>query len=119
MQFLLVQAIIFNSKVLRCILEALRIEDEITSRLVELFTDGFEVLVKVEVLLSLKDKDLLLPNLVERLDPSPLERLGLPAAALLLVFGVVLLRGAFRVLEPARRQGCLVHCCCGLYYYRD
>ena len=98
MQFLLVQAIIFNSKVLRCILEALRIEDEITGRLVELFTDGLEVLVKVEVLLGLKDEDLLLPDLVEGLDTSPLKRVWLPTAALLLIFGKVFRRRALSIL---------------------
>ena len=100
-------------KVLGRLLKVLRIEDEVAGRLVELVTDGLEVLIEVEVLLGLKDEDLLLPDLVEGLDTCPLEWLCLPAAALLLVFGVVLLRGALGVLEPARGQGRLAHPCCG------
>ena len=119
MQFLLAQAVVLNSKVLGRLLKALRVEDKVASLHVELFADGLEVLVEAEVLLGLKDDDLLQPDLVEGLDPSPLERLGLPTTALLLVLGVVFGGGALRVLEPARWQSCLAHCWQGFYYYRD
>ena len=111
MQLVLAQAVVLNAEVLGRLLKALRVEDKVACLHVELFAEGLEVLVEVEVLLSLKDEDLLLPDLVEGLDSSPLERLELPTAALLLVLGVVFGRGALRVLEPARWQGCLAHRC--------
>ena len=101
MQLLLAQAVVLDSEVLGRVLEALRVEDEFAGLYVELVADGLEVLVEAEVLLGLEDEDLLRPDLVEGLDSSPLERLWLTTATLLLILGVVFGRGALRVLQPA------------------
>ena len=90
MQLLLAQAVVLDTEVLGRVLEALRVEDEFAGLYVELVADGLEVLVEAEVLLGLEDNDLLLPDLVEGLDPGPLKRLELSTSALLLVLSVVL-----------------------------
>ena len=65
-------------------LEVVRVEDELAPSMVHLLADGLDVLVELKILQVLVDHDLLVPDLLERLDSSPVEGCCFPPALLFL-----------------------------------